>query len=373
MDLPEPYPQFDRFQIRFRPVGERKSKFRIDDIAVDPDAPPPDPGRAGGEIAALAAEMRRARERRAPVILCHGAHLIKNGLAPLLIRLVEEGWLTHVATNGAGSIHDWEFAFLGRSTEDVRANVAVGEFGIWEETGAYLGLALLLGALEGIGYGEAVGKLIAEDRLSVPAREELRRRAQASVEGGASGQEGAAAALDLLFLMDQGKVQAGELAIPHPWKHRSIQARCYLKRVPFTVHPGIGQDIIYSHPLLAGGAVGQAALADFLIYAQAIRGLEGGVYLSVGSSVMSPMIFEKSLSMARNVLRQQGKTLEDFTIAVNDLAAVDWDWSKGEPPVDNPAYYVRFMKSFSRMGGKLSYMGLDNRVFLENLYCRLRA
>jgi len=89
--------------------------------------------------------------------------------------------------------------------------------------------------------------------------------------------------------------------------------------------------------------------------------------------VMSPMIFEKSVSMSRNVLLQAGRNLENFTIVVNDLADVSWDWSQGEPPVDNPAYYVRFCKSFSRMGGTMVYVGLDNRVFLQNLYARLKG
>jgi hypothetical protein len=114
-------------------------------------------------------------------------------------------------------------------------------------------------------------------------------------------------------------------------------------------------------------------MTDFLVYASTIERLDGGVYLSVGSSVLSPMIFEKSLSMSRNVLRQAGRTLDNFTIVANDLADVSWDWEKGEPPPDNPAYYVRFCKSFSRMGGTFRYVGMDNRVFLQNLYARLRA
>jgi hypothetical protein len=88
---------------------------------------------------------------------------------------------------------------------------------------------------------------------------------------------------------------------------------------------------------------------------------------------MSPMVFEKSLSMARNELLQSGRTLEDFHVVVNDLAEADWDWSQGEPPPEDPAYYVRFMKSFSRMGGSLAYLGLDNRVFLHNLYHELAS
>ena len=112
-------------------------------------------------------------------------------------------------------------------------------------------------------------------------------------------------------------------------------------------------------------------MTDFLLYADTITAIEGGVYLSVGSAVMSPMIFEKSLSMARNLVHGEGGSLDDFLIVVNDLAESTWDWSKGEPPADNPAYYVRFCKSFSRMGGELHYAGMDNRAFLLNLYQRL--
>jgi hypothetical protein len=368
-----PYPEFDRSRIHFKPVGSRKNKFQIDDIAIDPDAAPPDAGRNSDLIDVVAEKMCESRDRGAPVAICHGAHLIKNGLAPLLIRLVDEGWLTHVATNGAGSIHDWEFALMGESCEDVRENVAIGEFGIWDETGSYLGLAAHVGNIDGLGYGESVGRMISEDKLEIPTRDALLDMIRPALEKGAklAGREGAA--LDLLELIDHANVSSGTLDISHGWKHRSIQCACYEKSVPFTVHPGIGQDIIYSHPHFAGGGVGRSAMADFLKYAHTIENLEGGVLLSVGSSVMSPMIFEKSLSMSRNVLLQQGKQLENFFILVNDLADSDWDWSKGEPPLENPAYYVRFMKSFARMGGDSRYLGMDNRDFLTNLYYRLRG
>lgn len=362
---------FDRSRIRFRPLAERQSKFRIDDIAADPDAPPPSAGSSAPALEDVAASIVEARRRGAPVVICHGAHLIKNGLAPVLIRLVEEGWLTHVATNGAGSIHDWEFAFLGRSTEDVRAYVQVGEFGIWEETGANLGLALHTGALDCLGYGASVGRMISEERLVVPTREQLRERAARALGPGGDPAAGARA-LDLLAALELRNIPSGEVRLPHPWKSRSIQRACFDAHVPFTVHPGIGQDIVYSHPLFRGAAVGEASMTDFLTFASSIERLEGGVYLSVGSSVMSPMIFEKSISMSRNVLKQRGGRLESFRIVANDLAPTTWDWSRGEPPADNPAYYVRFCKSFSRMGGRFDYVGLDNRIFLLNLYDRLR-
>ncbi len=371
-----PHPTFDRSRLEFLPVADRDSKFRIDDILVDPDAPPEDPGDSGPVIQRAAERIREARDRGAPVAICHGAHLIKNGLASLLIRLVEEGWLTHVATNGAGSIHDWEFGFLGRSCEDVRAYVSEGQFGIWDETGGTIGTSLLLGALDGMGYGESVGRTMVEEKIVVPSADGLRARitdAASSPETMPSF-ETIAAAADVLGAIDAGHLESGEHALPHPFSSRSIQATCYRAGVPFTVHPGIGQDIIYTHPLFQGGAVGRTSLRDFLIYADTIRRLEGGVYLSVGSSVMSPMIFEKSVSMARNVARQEGAAgLESFSIVVNDLAESTWDWSKGEPPIDDPAYYVRFCKSFSRMGGELSYAGIDNRIFLTNLYHALKS
>lgn len=366
--------EFDRWKIRFRSVSDRTNKFRIDDIAIDGESPVPDPGASGAEIDAVAAEIRRARSRGAPVVLVHGAHLIKNGLGPLVVEFVKDGWLTHVGTNGAGSIHDWEFAFLGSSCEDVAANVAVGEFGIWDETGGRIGLSLLAGGIVGAGYGEAVGRMISEEKLVVPDPVALRETMAAALDRRES-MDIAAAAADLLSVLERTEFQAGAVEIPHPWKHTSVQCACYENSARFTVHPGIGQDIIYSHPLFQGGSVGRASMRDFLRYAATIRQLDGGVYLSVGSSVMSPMIFEKSLSMARNVLLQEGSAtkLENFSIVVNDLAAATWDWSQGEPPVDNPAYYVRFCKTFSRMGGRLSYLGMDNRVFLQNLYARLSA
>lgn len=364
-------PLFDRSRIRFQPLAERESQFKIDDIAVDPDGPVPSID-AAADLDRIAAGVKAARKRGAPVVLCHGAHLIKNGLAPLLIRLVREGWVTHVATNGAGSIHDWEFAFQGESTEDVRAYVAVGKFGIWEDTGRNLGLALHVGALDGLGYGASVGKMISTEGVCVPEPQELRGYVSAALEGKAR-LEVAARAADLLAAMEACQVSPGGVSLPHPWKAKSLQSVCYETGVPFTVHPGLGQDIVYSHPLFRGGAVGEAAMTDFLHFTASIERLEGGVYLSLGSSVMSPMIFEKSLSMSRNVLRQSGRKLEDFTIVVNDLSEVTWDWSSGEPPIDNPAYYVRFCKSFSRMGGRMLYVGADNRAFLLNLYARLRG
>ena len=363
--------EFDRSRLEFLPVGSRRSKLELSEVAVDPGTPAPDPGAAAAVIDRTVERIVEAREKGAPVILCHGAHLVRNGLGPLLGRMVEEGWLQHIATNGAGSIHDWEFAFLGRTCEDVEEYVSRGQFGMWEETCANIGRALLAGGLAGQGYGESIGRMIVDEGIVIPSREELRAIVEAGLDGGADLAARAAAAADLIEAMERTGLESGRLKIPHPHSSGSIQAACRRHGVRLTVHPGIGQDIIYPHPQLNGGAVGRASMTDFLLYADTISSIEGGVYLSVGSAGMSPMIFEKSLSMARNLVHREGGVLDDFLIVVNDLAESSWDWSKGEPPMDDPAYYVRFCKSFSRMGGELLYAGMDNRAFLLNLYQRL--
>ena len=147
------------------------------------------------------------------------------------------------------------------------------------------------------------------------------------------------------------EIPQGRMEIYHSFKQFSVQyAACRLD-IPFTVHPGIGYDIIYTHPLNCGGAVGRASV-DFLTYAQSISQLSGGVHIAIGSAVMAPMVFEKSLSMANNLaLQRDGRPLSDYSLGVVDIQdGGDWDWSLGEPPADNPAYYLRFCKSFYRMG-----------------------
>ena len=122
-------------------------------------------------------------------MLIYGAHLLRNGAAPILERMMARGWLTHLATNGAGTIHDWEYAWFGASTESVEMNVATGTFGTWHETATNIHLALMAGALDGLGYGRSLGRFIHEDGATLPTPEELirphRRRAAASAHGGA--------------------------------------------------------------------------------------------------------------------------------------------------------------------------------------------
>ena len=202
----------------------------------------------------------------------------------------------------------------------------------------------------------------------IPSADELQHLIRGRAE---SEPETAAAAADLLSVLQRFDIPPGKLPIPHPWKRFSIQAGACRLDVPLTGHPMIGHDIIYNHPMNHCASLGRAAGRDFLTFAEGVSRLNGGVYISVGSAVMSPMIFEKSLSMAQNLAIQRGEKIDNHFILVNDLARSDWDWSRGEPPENNPAYYLRFNKTFSRMGGAMRYLQADNRDFLLTLLRQL--
>ncbi len=368
-----PLPRIDRRQLRIKPLSERKNKLRIDRDLVRPGSVHRELSPAGAAaVTETASRIRAARRDQRPVMMAFGAHTIKNGLGPVLIDLLERGWLQHLATNGAGIIHDWEFAFQGQTSEDVRRYTAEGQFGIWEETGFNLNLAIVLGAYDGLGYGEAVGRLIETDEHRIPPEKELLAALSAAPES-AEAAERAAAAGDLLAVTRRFGLKSGGRIVEHPWKTASVQAAAYRLAIPFTAHPMLGHDIIYTHPLNHMAAIGRAAQRDFLAFADGVSRLSGGVYLSIGSAVMSPMIFEKSLSMANNLSLQHGTPIHDHFIVVVDLAESRWDWSQGEPPSDTPDYYLRYCKTFSRMGGEMRYVSADNRDFLPALHRELTA
>ena len=277
---------------------------------------------------------------------------------------MEEGWITHLATNGAGSIHDWEFSFAGVSTESVEKNVATGTFGTWDETGRYITLALLTGALTGRGYGESLGQFIAEDGLVLPSIVSLENALMANPL-----HPFAAARAELLQAMHLHHLAPGRQTVKHPFKDTSVMARAFKLNIGMTIHPGIGYDIIATHPMYNGAAVGRAAGIDFRRFASAVNGLDGGVVLSVGSAIMGPQVFEKSLSCVNNLRLKSGrKAVRNHSIYVVDLQdGGNRDWTRGEPPKTNPAYYLRFCKSYSRMGGTMHYAQCDNVAFIHRL------
>jgi len=359
------FKQFDRFSVRMESLAARDNKKRIENDHVSVDAPAPSlPDVSLKMIDELATRMRLARQQQRPRMITFGAHAIKNGLGPVFLRLIETGWVTHLATNGAGVIHDWEFAYQGKSCENVEQMVDEGRFGNWQDTGFWINLALNVGVFEARGYGESIGALIENEGLQIPTIEQLQSVAREQLE---EDPRQAAAAADLMWVVKEFELNPGWLEVPHPWKQFSIQAGAFRQRIPFTGHPMFGHDIIYNHPMNVGACVGRAAERDFLIFAESVSQIDGGVYVSIGSSVMSPMIFEKSLSMAQNLAIQQNTHIDRHFVLVNDLAECHWDWSQGEPPEKNPAYYLRYNKTFSRMGGEMRYLQADNRDFLLNL------
>lgn len=361
-----PFKQLDRSKLNIKKLGERPNKVNIEKDIIPLDKKFPSYEGIQNEVfIETVSKIKGARKNNRPVMLVFGAHSIKNGLSPVMQELMKKGWITHLATNGAGVIHDWEFSYQGKSSEDVKTNVDLGQFGIWDETGFYINLSIIVGAYEGLGYGESVGAMIQNEGLHIPPYSFLKENIHKWV---ASDPSKAASAIDLLQRITEFKIPEGFLAIPHPFKKFSAQAKAFELKIPFTAHPMIGHDIIYNHPMSLGSAIGRTAERDFLSFAHNVHQLEGGVYLSIGSAVMSPMVFEKSLSMAQNLEIQKKKHINNHYILVADLAESQWDWKKGEPPATDPAYYLRYCKTFSRMGGTMNYLTTDNGRFLTLLY-----
>jgi hypothetical protein len=359
----------DLSRLRVYPLAERDSLTRADDILLRADAEPPLlANELGLAVARCAADVQAARQRGAAVILIYGAHLLRNGAAGILGEMMRRGWLTHLATNGAGTIHDWEYAWLGRSTESVRKNVATGSFGTWDETARYIHLAVFSGALRGEGYGVSLGRFIVEDGTTLPSANDLEDALRAEPSHPLS-----PARAELLLAIRNHGLPAGRICVEHRWKDASILAQAFDADVPMTVHPSIGYDIIANHPMFNGGAIGRAAMLDFRLLGGSVDQLDGGVVLSIGSAIMGPQVFEKILSCVNNLRIQDGRPI----VAGHSIYVVDlqdgggWDWTIGEPPKTNPAYYLRFCKSYARMGGAMHYVQCDNAAFIHNLHRRL--
>jgi hypothetical protein len=270
------YSQIDLSGVKTISIGTRKSKVRPKDFAK---VLPAKGGSVGSFLASLpnilvaadlravARDIRRARARRKPVILMMGAHVIKVGLAPVLIDLLERGFITHVAMNSAAAIHDVETAMWGHTSEDVAVNLMDGTFGMSRETGEFINKALVKGMTDGAeGYAEALAKKL----IAVKARN----------------------------------------------RKVSLLARCYDLKVPVTVHAAIGTDIIHQQPSMDGAATGEMTFRDFKVLINSVKDLiHGGVVLNIGSAVILPEVFLKALTVARNLGHRAG----GFTTANFDM------------------------------------------------------
>lgn len=361
-----PYERIDPAKIRVLPLSDRESQIDIERTAILPDSSPPDAGPLAGAVDTLVSEIRAAKETGASVVMTFGAHLIKNGCGLLLNQLIKDGWVTHLATQGAGVIHDWEFAFQGKSSESVRVNAPNGEFGTWAETGVAINLAAVVAAANNWGLGETLGRYISEGNINL-------RAGRPDPSG---------SRMDLYDFMLSHGISPHTFTTEHPFAKYSVAACAYEHKVPLCVMPGIGYDIYACHPMFTpttAAALGRATAIDFHTFAAAMLKLTGGVYMSVGSAIMSPQVFEKAFSIANNLLKQQDHPLiNDHHVTVCDIApSGDWDWSADtEPPADHPAYYLRWCKSFARLTadtGSMQYVQLDNRILLHNLVAALSS
>jgi hypothetical protein len=214
---------------------------------------------AAADLKAVIAAIVNARRKQRPVIFGMGAHVIKVGLSPVVIDLMERGLITGVAMSGAGIIHDAELAMAGRTSEDVGPALDDGSFGMAEETSAVINTGLESGAAGEIGLGRAVGRIL--------------------------------------------------LASGFPFTEKSILAAGARLGLPVTVHVAIGTDIIHMHPGFDAAKTGAASHVDFRILSAQVARLEGGVYLNAGSAVILPEVFLKAVSLARNL----GHRLDAFT------------------------------------------------------------
>lgn len=256
------------------PLQERINKVSIHDFAAVPspeiDLSPfleslPRMLKAP-DFLALVDTIVAAHRRQKPVIVMMGGHVIKCGLSPMLIALAKRGVITGFAFNGASSIHDFEIALIGETSEDVGAYLQTGKFGMWEETGRLMNEAIQRAADTGIGMGEALGKSLVE--------------------------------------MDAA------------YTDYSLLAAGIHYAVPITVHVAIGTDIIHQHPAASGAAIGEASFTDFRVLTEMVTHLEGGgVVLNLGSAVILPEVFLKALTIARNL----GHTVSHFTTANFDM------------------------------------------------------
>jgi hypothetical protein len=265
--MPFTYDEFDLSGVRTYPLASRRSKARAEDFArpVAPGASFKDwfaslPAILGAhDLRRVVDAIVMARTRGSGIVWGLGAHVIKTGVSPVLIDLMARGYVSALAMNGAGIIHDFEIAMSGGTSEDVDEALGPGRFGMADETGRLLNAAIARGAERKQGLGQSVAA----------------------------------------FLAEQNPAHAG----------RSLLCAAHTLGIPVTVHVAIGTDIIHMHPDASGAAIGETSLRDFRYFTSSVARLAGGVYLNCGSAVVLPEVFLKAVALARN----QGASLEGLT------------------------------------------------------------
>ena len=310
------YQTFDRSRLRLKPLSERRHDLSRDHwLDLDDDTP----DFVHDDLSKIVERMKCAKTVGAARVLIMGAHIIRSGVNRHIIDLMQRGFIDHVAMNGAGTIHDYELARIGATTESVERYIRNGEFGLWQETGELNDWVWEAESL-GLGLGENLG-----------------RRMDAS---------------------------------DFPHRDLSLLAAGYRLSVPVTVHVGIGYDIVHEHPNCNGAAYGGASYRDFLIFAHTLERLENGVMLSFGSAIMAPEVYLKALAMVRNVARQEGRSISKFSTAVFDIWPIRGDFHK-ELDKAQPGYYFRPHKTILVRtvadGGESFYFEGEHRATLPAL------
>ena len=262
-----PYEDFDLSGIRTYPLRSRQSKVSLAQFAtpykkgsgVDGFLKSLPGLLAAQDLKDVVAAIVAAKREGTAVIWGLGAHVLKTGLSPVLVDLMERGFVSAIATNGAGIIHDFEIALSGGTSEDVDATLGPGTFGMAEETGTQLNRAINEGVAQGLGLGQSVGKFL-----------------------------------------DSIKPSFAQI---------SIAAAAWRLQIPVTVHVAVGTDIIHMHPQASGAAIGEGSLRDFRYFVSAVSRMAHGVYLNCGSAVVLPEVFLKAVAIARN----DGRSLDGLT------------------------------------------------------------
>src|SRR3989454_6755018 len=276
------YEQFDLSDVKTYPLDARHNKAQAADFGR--------PVALGSSVGALvdslpnilaAADFKKvvralveAKRTEGGILWGLGAHVVKTGVGPVLIQLMERGFVSSIAVNGAAVIHDFEIALVGATSEDVDAALGPGRFGMAEETGRLLNDAITKGVADGLGIGQSVGRFLTASRP--------------------------------------------------PFAHASVLAAATRLGIPITVHVAIGTDVIHMHPAASGAALGEGSLRDFRYFVTNVSRLERGVYLNCGSAVVIPGVFRKAVALARNA-----------RIALAGLTTVNLDFIRSYRPQTN--------------------------------------
>ena len=309
----------------FSGIKTYDARDRINLVTIEnmmtPGVTPHEPYTADG-FDELTDRIAQARRNGRPVIWSMGAHVVKNRLSRYIIELMKMGIISHIAANGATSIHDFELAYLGGTSEDVPTAIEDGSFGMWEQTGAWMNEAIALGAEQNIGYGEALGKYIDERPERFLNREDC------------------------------------------------ILWNAYRLDIPATYHIALGTDIIHQHPTCDMEKIGKCSGIDFKKMANSVAQLDGGVFLNFGSSVIGPEVFLKTLSIARNL----GYPTFHITTANFDLINLgDYRCKIG---YEDPNYYYRPRKNIVNRptckGGMGWHFTGDHQITIPTLYDKLK-